>query len=150
MSTSFNDGMSAVVYTRLYRQDFRSETNAVAERDDCPPDEGSAPWLSLVKTELTPEDWLTVNNSTDMVVELAMADETRALKVARLIRNGYQINRVCGDGVRLIIAVVMFEAEQTPSREFVRKARQLVVNENIGSGNKILLQYRGSNENRLH
>jgi len=147
MSNSVQEGMSAVLYTRVYDRtiqlDNRSGENTSA-------DELSAPWLTLVEPELKGEDALSVCSAGEVVVELADADETRALKVARLIRYGFQQNGLCRGGSRLVTSVVMFAAVGTPEVDFVHSAKQLVLNERTGTGNKILLQYRMGGDQPLH
>jgi len=51
----------------------------------------SSPWLALIEAELAENDKFTTSDGSSFEIELADADENRALKIARLIRNSFQL-----------------------------------------------------------
>jgi len=94
-------------------------------------------WLELVKAELTVDDRINARAGASFDIELAVSDESRALKVARLIRNSYQLHQTPSCKVRLSIGVVLYATGANDKSKFLRIAESLALNDEVNTGNSI-------------
>lgn len=97
----------------------------------------STAWLALIEAELTENDRFTIRNGYSFVIELTQADESRALQIARLIRNSFQLHMAPVDKVRLSTGVVLHAADESGNTEFLEIAENLAKKHGSDVGNKI-------------
>ena len=106
--------------------------------------DNSTRWLALVEAELTDDDRLTLRNGFSFDIELEKADESRALQIARLIRNSFQLHTSPGSKVRLSTGVVLHAAGSSSKAEFRAIAENLAMTHSSDVGNKISFENHGS------
>lgn len=104
---------------------------------DTPFIDDSTAWLALIEAELTDNDRFTIRNGYSFVIELRQADEGRALQIARLIRNSFQLHMAPGNKVRLSTGVVLHPTEMSSNGEFLGIAEKLAEKHSSDVGNKI-------------
>ncbi len=104
---------------------------------DTPFIDDSTAWLALIEAELTENDRFTIRNGNSFVIELRQADESRALQIARLIRNSFQLHMAPGKKVRLSTGVVLHTTGTSSNGEFLGIAENLAKKHSSDVGNKI-------------
>ena len=105
----------------------------------------SVDWLSLVKAELLTGDQLSTSSGSSLHLELGVADEGRALQVARLMRNSFQLHQTPASKARLSIGVVLYSANTREKSKFMKIAESLAfeslaLNNGEAGGNRIAFE----------
>ncbi len=104
----------------------------------------STPWLGLIEAELTESDRFTTDGGSSLKIELADADESRALKIARLIRNSFQLHMAPRSKVRLSTGVVLYNSGQSDKAAVLKVAENLAIKHSTDVGNKISFENHGT------
>jgi len=112
--------------------------------------ETSKPLLTLIEAELTENDQFTITDGSSFEIELAVADESRALKIARLIRNSFQLHTSPGSKVRLSTGVVLFSSLAADKGKYRAIAEGLAKKHNSDVGNKISFENHSASDTDGH
>lgn len=130
-------GLSAFLFTVAH------DTES-GQRAGMPFNSNSNPWLSLIEVELTENDQLTISDGSSFEILLADADESKALKIARLIRNSFQLHVAPENGIRLSTGVVLFSKIEAEKTKFSAIAQGLAKKHSSDVGNTIAFENYGT------
>jgi len=106
----------------------------------------SSPWLALIEAELAENDKFTTSDGSSFEIELADADENRALKIARLIRNSFQLHMVPKSKTRLSTGVVIFPSTAEDKTKYTAIAEGLAKKHSSDVGNKISFENHSASD----